>query len=188
MATVTRVPDGEHIVGVAETSTLSRSTISKYLNMIDMEIEKDTVAWVAGMQRSGMPTKREAIIAKANQVLAKLPQPHPDQLVSAQCNKVDKDAIDLFFNQLLCAVVTNKSKSRKVVAVRGSPNVWKEESKTAYHLTIIAAVAATGKAMPPAFLLPGVSVDRTILDKCPMKCAFGTSAPKGFVNGTAYDD
>ena len=71
MAAVTRVLVGEPIVGVAETSTLSRSTISKYLNMykatghiqinkrgpkqtIDVEIKKDIVVWVACMQRGSV--------------------------------------------------------------------------------------------------------------------------------------
>eukprot|EP00644_Phytophthora_capsici_P004068 jgi/Phyca11/108352/e_gw1.15.519.1 len=46
-------------------------------------------------------------------------------------------------------------KSKKVVAVRGSSNVWNTEPTANFHLTIVACGNAGGFVVPPAFILPG---------------------------------
>ncbi|RHY81710.1 hypothetical protein DYB31_004944, partial [Aphanomyces astaci] len=50
-----------------------------------------------------------------------------------------------------------KGGSQKVIAIRGSKNVWRGEQSDSYHLTIVAAVAAYGTPVPPAIILPGKS-------------------------------
>ncbi|RHY84790.1 hypothetical protein DYB35_010146 [Aphanomyces astaci] len=80
-----------------------------------------------------------------------------------------------------------KGSSKKVVAVRGSKNVWKGKEKSSYHLTIVAAVAADGTPVPPAFILPGKSCATTVLDTCPVADAMITSSPKAFMNADLFD-
>ncbi|RHY74059.1 hypothetical protein DYB34_006000 [Aphanomyces astaci] len=75
-----------------------------------------------------------------------------------------------------------KGSSKKVVAVRGSKNVWKGDQKSSYHLTIVAAVAADGTPVPPAFILPGKSCATTVLDTCPVADAMITSSPKSHLS------
>jgi len=74
------------------------------------------------------------------------------------------------------------SKTRRVVAVHGSNNVWSTEPSTSYQLTVVAAVAADGAAVPPAFILPGLSCETTVLDKCPVAAALVTTSAKAFIN------
>ncbi|OQR83401.1 hypothetical protein ACHHYP_14756 [Achlya hypogyna] len=48
----------------------------------------------------------------------------------------------------------SRSKSKKVVAVRGSKNVRTTESPTPAHLTYVACVSAAGYVQPPLFIMP----------------------------------
>ncbi|KAH9085038.1 hypothetical protein LEN26_020733 [Aphanomyces euteiches] len=89
------------------------------------------------------------------------------QTLSKCRNKVTKDGIISYFNMLVksclafhcsAADVYNvdetsfktKTKGKRVVAVRGSKNVWDCEKETPYHLTIVLAAAADGTLAPPA--------------------------------------
>jgi hypothetical protein len=126
------------------------------------------------------------------------------QILSKQCGAVSKETIINYFNRLLQVVVehdvgpadtfnmdetsfANKGRSRKVLALRGSCNVWKQEPAAAYHLTIVVAVSATGEAAPPCFILPAASVETSVLDACPVPGALVTNAPKAFMNGLLFE-
>ncbi|RHZ41696.1 hypothetical protein DYB26_014271 [Aphanomyces astaci] len=80
-----------------------------------------------------------------------------------------------------------KGGSQKVIAIRGSKNVWRGEQSDSYHLTIVAAVAADGTPVPPAIILPGKSCARGVLDDCPVPGALVSAAPKGFMNSDLFD-
>ncbi|RHY95178.1 hypothetical protein DYB37_010617 [Aphanomyces astaci] len=80
-----------------------------------------------------------------------------------------------------------KGKSKKVVAIRGSKNVWRGEETNVYHLTTVAAVASDGTPVRPAFILPGVSCATSVLDKCPVPDAMTTASPKAFMNADLFD-
>ncbi|KAG2956609.1 hypothetical protein PC120_g28672 [Phytophthora cactorum] len=49
-----------------------------------------------------------------------------------------------------------KTARRKIVAVRGSTNVWRKELKPSFHMTVVGAVSAAGAAIPPLLIVPGV--------------------------------
>jgi hypothetical protein len=48
-----------------------------------------------------------------------------------------------------------KTKSKKVIALKGSRNVWSKSTEASFHLTVVAAGSASGFVVPPLFLLPG---------------------------------
>jgi hypothetical protein len=78
----------------------------------------------------------------------------------------------------------SKSSSKKVVAVKGSSNVWCRKEEPGFHLTIVACVRADGKTIPPLFILPSIRLYRNILDECVVENAKVTTDVKGFINGS----
>ncbi|KAF0715652.1 Aste57867_3279 [Aphanomyces stellatus] len=93
-------------------------------------------------------------------------------------NAVTEDSITRFFFDLVkgclgfrCTVADvynvdetsfkTKGKNKKVVAIRGSKSVWRTDQNESYHLTVVAAVAADGTPVPPAFILTGASCAAT---------------------------
>ena len=77
-------------------------------------------------------------------------------------------------------------KSKKVVVVRGSRNVWSKTVESSFHLTIVACCAANEFVVPPLFIVPGVRVNRDVLDSCTVANACITAAPKGFMNSSVF--
>ncbi|KAE8996895.1 hypothetical protein PR002_g19183 [Phytophthora rubi] len=61
------------------------------------------------------------------------------------------------FNMNETAFQTRK-KSKRVVAVRGSTKVWCLDPAVNFHLSIVACGSAAGFVVPPAFILPGTTV------------------------------
>ncbi|RQM12212.1 hypothetical protein B5M09_008433 [Aphanomyces astaci] len=169
-------------------------------------IEEDIVEWIAAMQRRGWPVDRAAVIYKACQYCTRNPRisERLAQRLSKSRNKVDKEGIITYFNSLLKAYVgfhctarevynddetsfKTKTQSKRVVAIRGSRSVWIEENAEAYHLTIVMTAAADGTLVPPAFILPGVTCETSVLDECPVDGALMTTAPKAFMNSTIFN-
>ncbi|RHZ38072.1 hypothetical protein DYB26_013509 [Aphanomyces astaci] len=126
------------------------------------------------------------------------------QRLSKSRNKVDKEGIITYFNSLLKACLgfhctardiynvdetsfKTKTHSKRVVAIRGSRSVWIEENAEAYHLTIVMTATADGTLVPPAFILPGVTCETSVLDECPVDGALVTTAPKAFMNSTIFN-
>lgn len=80
----------------------------------------------------------------------------------------------------------SRSNTRKVVAIRGSPNVHTSSPETSFHLSFVAAVAACGFAVPPLVIVPGTRVPRTILNECAVDGAAIATAAKGFISGDIF--
>ena len=72
-------------------------------------------------------------------------------------------------------------KTRKVIAVRGSKNVWSQNVEPGFHLTLVACVFADGFVVPPAFIVPGKRLNRDVLDACTISGATITTSEAGFV-------
>ncbi|KAH9125411.1 hypothetical protein AeMF1_003964 [Aphanomyces euteiches] len=123
------------------------------------------------------------------------------QTLSKCRNKVTKDGIISYFNMLVksclafhcfAADVYNvdetsfktKTKGKRVVAVRGSKNVWDCEKETPYHLTIVLTAAADGTLAPPA---SGKSCGTVVLDDCCVENALVTTSPKAFMNSVIFN-
>ncbi|RHZ29786.1 hypothetical protein DYB31_010609, partial [Aphanomyces astaci] len=84
---IRRVEAGESKAAVVRSSAISRATLFHYIKMkkdtgaisinkrgphqaLPSSIEQDLVAWIAAMQRPGMPVERGEVIHKANAILA----------------------------------------------------------------------------------------------------------------------
>lgn len=75
-----------------------------------------------------------------------------------------------------------KTNTNKVVALRGSKDVWNLDPATNFHLTIVACASASGAVTPPVFVLPGKLVKVDILVGCDLEGAAVTTTPSGFMN------
>ncbi|KAE9218564.1 hypothetical protein PF005_g8226 [Phytophthora fragariae] len=135
------------------------------------EQEADIVAWVAGMQRAGFPVGPARVLDRANKIYAKLPTELRPKIVSVR-NSVDADPVrdlshamaktvvqlqlsaDRVFNMDETAFMS-KGTSRRVLALKGSTNVWSKETQANFHMPGVAAVNAAGVAIPPLIILPG---------------------------------
>eukprot|EP00644_Phytophthora_capsici_P009709 jgi/Phyca11/118136/e_gw1.35.402.1 len=53
-------------------------------------------------------------------------------------------------------------KTTRVIALKGSKNVWHTDPTTSFHLSIVACGSASGFIVPPLFILPGACGDRTL--------------------------
>ncbi|KAE9357769.1 hypothetical protein PF008_g2999 [Phytophthora fragariae] len=90
------------------------------------------------------------------------------------------------FNMNETAFQTRK-KGKKVVAVRGSSNIWSTEPSVNFHLSIVACGSGTGFAVPPAYILPGKTVEWDILKECGVPGATITTSPSGFINTYLFE-
>ncbi|OQR96207.1 hypothetical protein ACHHYP_16594 [Achlya hypogyna] len=81
---------------------------------------------------------------------------------------------------------SQSSKSRKVVAVSGSRNVWGHVMEMSFHCTIVAAASASGFVVPPLFLVPGLRLQRDLLDACVVDGAVVGVTLKGFMNAISF--
>ncbi|KAH9086311.1 hypothetical protein LEN26_020245 [Aphanomyces euteiches] len=81
-----------------------------------------------------------------------------------------------------------RSKSKKVVALRGSRNVWSKEVTTNFHLSIVACGSADGKMLPPVFIFPGVTVNKTLADVDIVNGSCVTTSTKGFMNTRMFSE
>ncbi|RHY75549.1 hypothetical protein DYB30_008623 [Aphanomyces astaci] len=61
---------------------------------------------------------------------------------------------------------TSRRKSKDVVALKGSRNVWAKTVPTNFHLSIVACGSADGMILPPLFLFPGESVNKDLGTYC----------------------
>jgi len=91
------------------------------------------------------------------------------------------------FNMDETAFQTRK-KSKRVVAVRGSTNVWCLDPVVNFHLSIVACGSASGFVVPPAFILPGKTVQLDVLHECGEPSAAVTTSPSGFINTYLFQE
>ncbi|KAE9200906.1 hypothetical protein PF004_g18861 [Phytophthora fragariae] len=78
-------------------------------------------------------------------------------------------------------------KSKRVVAVRRSKNVWMATPTTSFHMTTIACGSAAGFVVPPVFILPGKTVSLDILQGVEVPGAGVTGTPTGFLNMELFE-
>ncbi|CAK4621511.1 unnamed protein product, partial [Aphanomyces euteiches] len=98
------------------------------------------------------------------------------QVISRVHNATDTNDIGNLFNVMLYHIITYKmdatrvfnmdgsgylthSKSKRIVAVKGSINVWSNTLSAAFHMTYVAYVSAVGFVVPPLFIIPGQRVN-----------------------------
>ena len=79
-----------------------------------------------------------------------------------------------------------KNRTRKVIAVNISKNVWSEIVEASFHMTIVACVSANGFSFPPLFTLPGQRFNRATIEQCSITGSTATVAHKGFMNSNIF--
>ncbi|GMG16754.1 unnamed protein product [Phytophthora fragariaefolia] len=79
-----------------------------------------------------------------------------------------------------------KGTSCKVLALKGSTNVWSKETRPNFHMTVVAAVSAAGAAIPPLIIVPGKRINKKDKAALSIEGACVTGAPKGFSNGVVF--
>ncbi|KAG3091169.1 hypothetical protein PI125_g17489 [Phytophthora idaei] len=90
-----------------------------------------------------------------------------------------------FFNMDETSFMPTK-KTKTVVAIKGSTNVWSHESKANFHMTVCAVVSAAWTAPPPLIIVPGVRILKTDLAAATIERTCVTGAPKGFSNSGVF--
>ncbi|RLN48365.1 hypothetical protein BBJ28_00022653 [Nothophytophthora sp. Chile5] len=119
------------------------------------------------MQRVGLPVGPSQILERANKVFFPM-QPtatrlsNPVKSLTKGC--VDQASVYRLFYTMAALVIKlklsdsrifnmdetafmPKGSSRKVVALKGSSNVWSREAKPNFHMTVVAVVNAAGAAI-----------------------------------------
>ncbi|KAE8957546.1 hypothetical protein PR001_g31333, partial [Phytophthora rubi] len=76
--------------------------------------------------------------------------------------------------------------SKRVVAVRGSKNVWHQDVAVNFHLTLVACGSAAGFMVPPLFVLPGSTVKLQVLGGCDVPGFAVTTSSSCFMNGFLF--
>ena len=79
-----------------------------------------------------------------------------------------------------------KHKSKRVIAITGSKNMWSKSVEASFHMTIVACVAATGFVVPPLFIVPGQRLNQDTMDACSIPGSTMTVASKGFMNAKIF--
>ena len=80
----------------------------------------------------------------------------------------------------------HKKKTRKVISVTGSKNVWSKSVEASFHMMIVACVSDNGFSVPPLFVLPDQRLNRATMEHCSVTGSTATVAPKGFVNSNIF--
>ena len=79
-----------------------------------------------------------------------------------------------------------KNKTRKIIAVTASKNVWLKSVEASFHITIVACVSANGFSVPPLFVLLGRQLNHVSMDQFYITRRTVTVATKGFVNSNIF--
>ena len=74
-----------------------------------------------------------------------------------------------------------KSKSKKVIAVAGSKNVWSKSVEASFHLTIASCAGSNGFVVPSMFIVPGKRLNCDVMDGCSIDNSTISVASKGFM-------
>jgi hypothetical protein len=97
------------------------------------------------------------------------------------CDGLDPSRI---FNMDETGFMAASKKNRRVIAVKGSTNVWSKTLTASFHLTVIACGSASGWLLPPSFIIQGKVVPTEILDTLPNTRVSATES--GFMNSTLF--
>lgn len=125
------------------------------------------------------------------------------QPISRARNEASEGCLKTFFNSVMNAVVTHKltaeqifnmdetameckGSTRRVIACKGSKNVWGKTANPSFHLTFVAAINAAGFSLPPFLIMPGQRAKRSLLDEATLPNTCFTMAKKGWINSDIF--
>ncbi|KAG3024522.1 hypothetical protein PC128_g4358 [Phytophthora cactorum] len=129
--------------------------------------------------------------------------PRAAEKIARVRNMVDTDSVRTLFYAITKRVVElqlsgdrvfnmdetsfmHKGTSSRVLALKGSSNVWSKETRPNFHMTVVAAVNAAGAALPSLIIVPGKRIYKTDRAALSVENARVTGAPKGFSNGGVF--
>nr|CCA24691.1 conserved hypothetical protein [Albugo laibachii Nc14] len=177
---------------------------------ISVDLESHLVEWIAAMQRVGLPVARIEIMTRTTMIYDALQKgtkaSQSAQLTSGWYSRFlgrHPSSVDVLFNTMAKLLIENRidssrvfnmdetlftpmSTTRTVIAIKGSRNVWTQEITPCFHMSVVAVVSASGFAVPPLIILPGVRLLKTELAALSIDGARVTGAPKGFSNDTIF--
>ncbi|OQR85929.1 hypothetical protein ACHHYP_11172 [Achlya hypogyna] len=83
-----------------------------------------------------------------------------------------------------------RPRAGKVLARKGSSNVWSRVMSVNFHLSFLACVSATGHIIPPLILLQGrrLPIDETHDALSVLPTAVVTGTPSGFINSKTFEE
>lgn len=125
------------------------------------------------------------------------------QVIKRARAEIDIDGIRMFFWDVVRHVIERQIsadrlfnmdetafgqqvKSKKVIAVKGSKNVWSKSANTSSHVTVVGCGSATGFIIPPLFITEGARVNRDLLDSCGVEGSRVTVSTKGFITAALF--
>ena len=80
----------------------------------------------------------------------------------------------------------SRAKNTKVVAMKGSQNVWSKSISVNFHLSVVACGRASGHVIPSLFILPGQRVPRNLMDCYYVAGSRLTCTDSGFINRATF--
>ncbi|KAF0705899.1 hypothetical protein AaE_014334 [Aphanomyces astaci] len=127
------------------------------------------------------------------------------QVISHARNAVTMDGVNLLFDSMVEIIkahdlspdrifnmdetaFASRKKSKSVVALKGSQNVWAKTVASNFHLSIVACASASGVVLPPLFVFPGETVDKILNAECDVPNAAVSTSPKGFMNENLFKE
>ncbi|TYZ61066.1 hypothetical protein PybrP1_006066 [[Pythium] brassicae (nom. inval.)] len=159
------------------------------------ESEEDIFQWALAMQRKGYPADKETLISKGKEIAAvmfgktrgagtvgrgwcdRFLRRHPQLTTRSAQTGAGAQSI---YNMDETSFERNV-KTRKVIARRGSRNVWSRSVDANFDLTLVACGSASGELLPPLFIVPGKRLNRDVLAAADFPGARVTTADAGFM-------
>jgi hypothetical protein len=125
------------------------------------------------------------------------------QVICRVRNQVGDDIVVATYETLLAAVQMHgldstrmynvdetgfytRHRSTRVIALKGSRNVWTHETPPSFHLTIVACGNAAGEYIPPTFVLAGQRLQRPLWDALTVTGAQITTTANGFMTSSLF--
>ncbi|OQR83437.1 hypothetical protein ACHHYP_14711 [Achlya hypogyna] len=175
--------------------------------------------WALAMQSGGCPVYACDVTQKANEMASIMGGPplthgwYPDlvsrtsEILSQARQEPDEAVVETLHEALeklmdKCNLTAERvfncdetgfnprPKVGKVLARKGSTNVWSRTMAINFHLTCVACVSASGLVIPPLLILPGqglpISETHGALAELPAAAVTGSSS--GFVNADIFSD
>lgn len=125
------------------------------------------------------------------------------QVICRVRNQVDDDIVVTTHETVVAAIQTygldssriynvdetgfyTRHRSTRVLALKGSRNVWTHEAPPSFHLTIVACGNAAGEYIAPTFVLAGQRLQRSLWDALTVPGAQITTTANGFMTSCLF--
>jgi hypothetical protein len=125
------------------------------------------------------------------------------QVICRVRNQVSDDIVVTTYQTVLAAIQTHgldsariynvdetgfytRHRSTRVLALKGSRNVWTHEAPPSFHLTIVACGNAAGEYVAPTFVMAGQRLQRSLWEALTVAGAQITTTATGFMTSALF--